>query len=129
MKMLKLGKNNFAKFSVLSRFSSTALASSVNRESVKEPKIQQLVNGDIKSNYPVPVFKRALIHNKSIGLKDQNGEFSYLELVGGSQKLSKQISDICGKYKNVLMSKVLINNDLVSLRKTNKLPNRISWSQ
>lgn len=98
--MLRLGKNNFTKFSLLSRLSSTsasALPNSVNAENAKEPKIQQLINGDIKNKYPVPVFKRALIHNKSVALKDQNGEFSYLELFGGSHKLSGQISDVCGE--------------------------------
>ena len=100
--MLRLGKNNFCnftKFQILSRLSSTALPNSVKQENIKEPKIQQLVNGDIKNNYPVPVFKKALIHNKAIALKDRNGEFSYVDLFLGSQKLSSQISDVVGKYR------------------------------
>lgn len=116
VKMLKLGKHNFAKSYLFSRFSSTALPNSVKTENVKEPKIQKLVNADLKNNYPVPVFKRALIHNKAIALKDQNTEFSSLELFGGSHKLSSQISDICGELDDVLFMFVLINNNFTSIR-------------
>lgn len=127
--MLRLANRNFAKFPILSRLSSTAATAtepnSVNRENVKEPKIQQLINEDIKNNYPVPVFKRALIHNKAIALKDGHGEFTYRDLYFGSQKLSQQISDICGK-KNVNLMLMLIDNDLVSFRKTNKLQSNLS---
>lgn len=99
--MLRLAKGNFARISSLSRLSSTAAPSlsSDNVSNVNEPKIQQMINADLKESFPVPVFKRALLHNKLIALKDQNGEFSYLDLVAGSKKLSTQISNLVGKLK------------------------------
>lgn len=99
--MLRL-KSNFTRISILSRLSSTAAPnlSSDNASNVNEPKIQQIINADIKQGNPVPVFKKALLHNKLIALKDQNGEFSYLDLVAGSKKLSSQITNLCGELKN-----------------------------
>lgn len=99
--MLRLTKNNFARISSFSRLSSTAAPnlSSDNISNAKEPKIQQIINADVKEGLPVPVFKRALLHNKSIALKDQNGEFSYLDLAAGAKKLSSQITNLCGKLK------------------------------
>lgn len=75
---------NFARFSTISRTSQTTI--------LDNAKIS-----DAKYSSITPVFKQAVIHNKKIALKDQNGEFSYFDLVAGSNKLSSEISDIVGK--------------------------------
>lgn len=96
--MIRLSKNNFARLSSLShlRKSSTA-ASILNVDNSSNGKIKSIIDADIKEGNPVPVFKKALLY-KSTALKDQNGEFSYLDLVSGSKKLSNQITNLCGEY-------------------------------
>lgn len=98
--MLRLTRNNFVRFlSPISHYSSSAapILNSDNTSNTKESRIQQIINADTRDANPVPVFKRALIHGKKVALKDQHGEFTYLDLVAGSKKLSTQISDICGE--------------------------------
>ena len=83
--------------------SSRSLSSSLNPDfssnTTQESRAQQIVNAEIKSGInPVPVFKRAVLNNSKIAIKDAlNGEKTYTELLTGSYKLSTQISDICGK--------------------------------
>lgn len=56
-----------------------------------------LINEDIVKGNPVPVFKRALLHQGAVALKDVNGEFSFLDLLASSKMLSEKISQIAGK--------------------------------
>lgn len=90
---------NFAKIIIRRSLSSTAHNPIiVNSAPVQESKIQQLINADVKDGNPIPVFKKAILNNSKIAVKDLNlGEKSYSDLVTGSFKLSKQISDVCGK--------------------------------
>ncbi len=72
----------------------------VANTATQESKIQQLINADKKENNPVPVFKKAFLNTSKIAIKDVNGEKLYSDLVTGSFKLSKQISDVCGKWRH-----------------------------
>lgn len=88
---------NFAKIIIRRSLSSTA-HNPIIVNAVQESKIQQLINADVKDRNPIPVFKKAILNNSKIAVKDLNlGEKSYSDLVLGSFKLSKQISDVCGK--------------------------------
>lgn len=69
---------------------------SVSSLSNQLSKTSQHIEDDIKNCFPVPVFKRALLH-KSVALQDQNGSYSYNELVAASSKLASQLSNLCGK--------------------------------
>lgn len=108
--MLKLQlKNHFtSKIGrvVLSRLSSTnaAATNSSDNNSNKttipaDSKLQNLFNDEISQNLIVPVFKKALLYNQKVALKDQNGEFTYSDLFHGSKKLASQISTLCGKNR------------------------------
>lgn len=97
---------------------SKAFSSSLNpnlfdssNSSSQDSKAQQLINADIKSNNPVPVFKKALLHAQKVAVKDINGEKTYSDLVSGSFKLSKQISDVCAK-ESLAKVAFLCNNDI-----------------
>lgn len=63
-------------------------------------KTSQHIEDDIRNCFPVPVFKRVLLH-KSVALQDQNGSYSYSELVAASSKLASQLSNLCGKFVQV----------------------------
>lgn len=96
--MLRNPNINFAKFIFRRSLSSTASNPIiVNAQPPQESKIQQLINADIKDKNPVPVFKKALLNSNKIAVKDLNGEKLYSDLVLGSFKLSKQISEVCGE--------------------------------
>lgn len=95
--MIRLAKSNFTRLSSLQLRKSSTAASILNEDNSSNAKIKSIIDADIKEGNPVPVFKRALLH-KSTALKDQNGEFSYFDLVAGSKKLSSQISNLCGEY-------------------------------
>ncbi|CAO1352657.1 unnamed protein product [Diamesa tonsa] len=88
---------------VLSRLSSTNAAAtnssdnSSNKTTIPaDSKLQNLFNDEISQNLIVPVFKKALLYNQKVALKDQNGEFTYSDLFHGSKKLASQISTLCG---------------------------------
>lgn len=109
--------------------SSRSLSSSLNPDfssnTTQESRAQQIVNAEIKSGInPVPVFKRAVLNNSKIAIKDAlNGEKSYTELLTGSYKLSTQISDVCGKKKNKFNSSSILfiyNTYILSLKFTGK---------
>lgn len=92
--MLRVPRSAF-KFTSLLRFSnsrpsSTAAPIASDKSNAVESKSHHL-------SHSTPVFKRALLFENAIALKDQNGEFSYQELVSGSTKLANQISELCGK--------------------------------
>lgn len=55
-------------------------------------RLQALLSKDLV----VPVFKKALLYDNKIALKDQHGEFSYGQLFSGAKKLSIQVSNLCG---------------------------------
>jgi hypothetical protein len=92
----KIGKLRFLR-SFSSAISNPIVSSSNTTQQVAESKAQLEINADIKVGNPVPVFKRAIINNQRTAIKDVNGEKTYYDLVSGSHKLSKQISEICGK--------------------------------
>lgn len=102
--MLRIQNINFAKLIIRRTLSSTAQSNPII-VNTQESKIQQSINGDVKDGNPVPVFKKAILNNSKIAVKDLNGEKSYSDLVTGSFKLSKQISDVCGKEETVLFIK------------------------
>lgn len=91
MRLLQVCRINLARFSTISRTSPTA--TTIQPQNVKS----SITNCD-EVNSITPIFKQALTHNKRTALKDRNGEFTYFDLVAGSNKLSSEISDICGKF-------------------------------
>jgi hypothetical protein len=96
--MLRIVKGNSVKFSSFSRCFSSAAPNKSSKND--DTKTTQLITDEIKnSSNPIPVFKRALLYNKTIALKDRNGEFTYRDLYVGSKKLSSQISSFTGKDK------------------------------
>lgn len=99
MLRIQIQKINFAKTIIRRSLSSTAQSNPIIDSSTptQESKIQQLINADVKNGNPVPVFKKAILNSSKIAVKDLNGEKLYSDLVTGSFKLSKQISDVCGK--------------------------------
>jgi hypothetical protein len=102
--MIRIPQRNLIKiFSNGRTLSSSSLNPNFDStNSTQDSKVQQLINADIRCNNPVPVFKRALLNGQKTAIKDINGEKTYSELVSGSFKLSKQISDVCGKRTNVI---------------------------
>ncbi|KAG5674326.1 hypothetical protein PVAND_004302 [Polypedilum vanderplanki] len=112
--MIRIQQRNLIKFFSNSR---TLSSSNLNpnfdssNSSSQESKVQQLINADLKCNNPVPVFKRALLNSQKTAIKDINGEKTYLELISGSFKLSKQISDVCAK-ESLAKVAFLCNNDI-----------------
>jgi malonyl-CoA/methylmalonyl-CoA synthetase len=110
--MLRIQQRSFLKL-ISSRSLSSSLNPDFSSNTTQESRAQQIVNAEIKSGInPVPVFKRAVLNNSKIAIKDAlNGEKTYTELLTGSYKLSTQISDICEKES---LSRVafLCNNDI-----------------
>jgi hypothetical protein len=105
--MIRIPQRNLIKALANSRaFSSSNLNPNFDssNSSSQDSKVQQIINADLKCNNPVPVFKRALLHSQKTAVKDVNGEKTYSELISGSFKLSKQISDVCGKSSNTHLS-------------------------
>lgn len=45
----------------------------------------------------VPVYKRALLYGRNVAIKDEMGEYSYIQLYMGAKKLATEISNLCGK--------------------------------
>lgn len=94
MRLLQVCRiSNIARFSTISRISPTSIQENAKTNSAKNIKTQ---NEQEIAKQTIPIFKQALSFNKKIALKDRNGEFSYFDLVAGSNKLSSEISDICG---------------------------------
>lgn len=96
--MLRIVKSSTVRLSLHSRCVSNVAP--VKSSKTHETKTTQLITDEIKNSCnPIPVFKRALLYNKTTALKDRNGEFSYFDLYVGSKKLSSQISSFTGKDK------------------------------
>lgn len=83
---------------IISRAFASNLNPNFTSSNITESKAQQIVNAEIKSGAnPVPVFKRAVLNGSKVAVRDANGDKTYTELLAGSFKLSKQISNICGE--------------------------------
>lgn len=75
-----------------------ATASSKNDGAVK--KLQELFDADVKGGGVVPAFKRSLLYRNKIGIKDENGEYTFSQLFNGSKKLATELSSVCGELKS-----------------------------
>lgn len=102
--MLRIQQRSFLKL-ISSRSLSSSLNPDFSSNTTQESRAQQIVNAEIKNGInPVPVFKRAVLNNTKIAIKDAiNGEKTYSELLTGSYKLSTQISDACGKKNKIIL--------------------------
>lgn len=99
--MLRIVKPSFVRSLPTRSFSSACKSKTVASSENVKSNYQKTIDEDIAQKNPIPVFKHALLHNKSVALKDANGEFSYFDLVLGSQNLSRKISELTGEIIEV----------------------------
>lgn len=55
-----------------------------------------LFEEEVQRNLVVPPFKRALLHGQKSAIRDQSGDYSFIQLYEVVKKLAIQISNICG---------------------------------
>ncbi|CRK88290.1 CLUMA_CG002069, isoform A [Clunio marinus] len=93
---------------IISRFSSTT--SFLNSE------VANVADQRLQATKDIPAFKRPLLIPNSqnvTAFKDRNGDFSYYDLMAGSNTLSSQILHYCGKGSNSRIT-YLCPNDITN---------------
>lgn len=55
-----------------------------------------LFEEEVQRNLVVPPFKRALLHGQKSAIRDQSGDYSFIQLYEAVKQLAIQISNICG---------------------------------
>lgn len=55
-----------------------------------------LFEEEVQRNLVVPPFKRALLHGQKSAIRDQTGDYSFIQLYEAVKRLAIQISNICG---------------------------------
>lgn len=95
--MLRIQQRNFIKL-ISSRSLSSSLNPNFDSTSTQKSRAHEIVKKEINDGLnPVPVFKRAILNSQKVAVKDTKGEKTYSELLTGAFKLSKEISNVCGK--------------------------------
>lgn len=55
-----------------------------------------LFEEEVQKNLVVPPFKKALLHGQKSAIRDQTGDYSFIQLYEAVKRLAIQISNICG---------------------------------
>lgn len=94
---------------------STEAKATTRREDEKPTivaKLKYAFDEDLRSGLVVPVYKRALLHGENLAIKDDQGEFSYMELYRAAKRLSIQLSNLLGSGSSSRVA-FLCNNSAV----------------
>lgn len=59
-------------------------------------KLQNSFNEDLRNGHVVPVYKKALLYGDRPAIKDDQGQYSYMQLFRSAKRLSFQLSNLCG---------------------------------
>lgn len=92
--------------------SSTANDVDHRQQSTAVAKLKYAFNEDLTNGKVVPVYKRALLYGDRLAIKDEMGQFSYMQLYQAAKRLSFQLSNLCGSGSSARIA-FLSNNSAV----------------
>lgn len=73
-------------------------------------RLSTLFEEEINRNLIVPPFKRALLHGDKSAIRDQTGDYSFIQIYGAAKRLALQISNVCGSASQSRVAFICPNN-------------------